>query len=101
MSTEEVARREYLVWLETGDRMDCASVYKRRAWWTVELQPFFTGDRVRSKGFRNEQEAYGFAREYAETYMGQAIEYERANFHSADEWKNEFADAYSIQEVEN
>jgi hypothetical protein len=81
----EQAIREYRVWCETGDLMGCASVYKRRAWWTVELEPFYVEDRktLRPKGFRSKEAAYAYAKEYAETYRDQAIEEER-KMHEAD-----------------
>jgi hypothetical protein len=98
---EEKAVREFRVWLETGDLLGCASVYKRRAWWTVELEPFYTDEKIRSKGFRNQQDAYDFAKEYAETYMQQAIEYERDNFHAEGDWEEEFSSSYHIQICED
>jgi hypothetical protein len=93
----ETAVYEYRIWLETGDLIGWASVFKRRAWWTVELEPFYTDDKVRSKGFRSESDACAFAKEHAEKYMQQAIEYERDNFFDEGEWREEFADSYSLQ----
>lgn len=81
----ETAVREYRVWCETGYLLGCASVYKRRAWWTVELEPFYTEDRKRNKpkGFRSKQAAYDYAKKHAEWYREQAVEAERA-MHEAE-----------------
>jgi hypothetical protein len=98
---EEKAVREFRVWLETGDLLGCASIYKRRAWWTVELTPFLTSEKVRTKGFRSESEADSFAQEAAERYMAEAVEWEKN--HCAEngcEDDHDYADSYSIQIVE-
>jgi hypothetical protein len=99
---EEIAVREYRIWLETGDLMGCASIYKRRAWWTVELDPFLHTEKVRTKGFRSESEADSFAQETAERYMAEAIEWEREHCKEMDcEDDHDYAESYSIQIVES
>lgn len=99
---DERAVREFRVWLVTGDLMGCASIYKRRAWWTVELTPFLTSEKVRPKGFRNESDADSFAQAAAERYMAEAIEWEE-NFCADNNCAgdHDYAEAYSIQIVEN
>lgn len=100
----ETARREYRVWLETGDLMGCASVYKRRAWWTVELEPFYMDEKLKPKGFRSQEAAYSYAKEHAEHYRTQAMEYERA-MHEADGCcqisLDEMLDSYRLQVVDS
>jgi hypothetical protein len=98
----ETARREYRIWVETGDLMGCASVYKRRAWWTVELEPFLTAEKVRTKGFRNEQDAYDFAQATAERYMAEAIAWEIEHYGKTypEDDQPDWSDAFSIQIVE-
>jgi hypothetical protein len=99
----ETAVYEYRIWLETGDLMGCASIFKRRAWWTVELEPFYTDDKVRSKGFRSESDACAFAKEHAEKYMAQAIDWEKKEHEkNGTEWEEEFASSsYHIQICED
>lgn len=99
---EERAVAEYRVWLETGDLIGCASLYKRRAWWTVEVSPFLTSDKTKAKGFRSETDARDYAMEMAELYMSQAIEWEK-NAHidmGCCEPVDNYKDAYSIQVTE-
>jgi hypothetical protein len=102
----EQAVREYRVWCVSGD-LAGASVYHRRAWWTVELEPFYTADRTKPKGFRSQQDAYNYAQQHAEMYLAQALETER-NMHEAegccvpsDEDMQGWQDDYWITVVDN
>ena len=72
---EEIAVREYRVWCVNGDIAGCANVYKRRAWWTVELEPFYYADRTKPKGFRSQEAAYKYAAEHADEYLSQVLEW--------------------------
>jgi hypothetical protein len=100
----EQAVREYRVWCETGDLMGCASVYKRRAWWTVELEPFYFGDKFKPKGFRSKEAAYAYAKEHAESFRGSAVDAERA-MHERDGCcmpsMEELFDSYRLQVVDS
>lgn len=100
----ETARREYRVWCETGDLMGCASVYKRRAWWTVELEPFYPGEKHKPKGFRSQEAAYRYAKDHAEHFRSQCMEWERDK-HEADGCcmvdMQELLDSYRLQVVDS
>ena len=103
----ETAIREYRVWCVNGELAGCAEVFKRRAWYTVELSPFYTADSVKPKGFRSKEAAYRYASECADEYLTQAREEERTMHEQegccvpSDEDMCEWQDSYWVKVVDN
>lgn len=94
----ETAVYEVRTWCVTGDLVGCAYIYKRGAWFTVELDSYDRTDKLRKKGFRNIDAALGFAKERAECYMSEAIADMVERYGEDDE--NPYAEDFHIQEVE-
>jgi len=94
--------KQLWLWVETGDLLSFAYVYKRRAWYTVESPCIFLENRYpKSKGFRNKEEAFAFARELVDEMLQESITFWVKEFGNPLPGEKSIESAFSIQEVEN
>ena len=94
MDTEK-AVREYWFETETGDRLMIAAVYKRRAWYTVEMTSF-EGFVQKPKGFRKLKDSLHYAAGFGEKYIRDALEYWVKTYGSDPITDKPIADAFHI-----